>query len=130
MITLSGWSQKWTVYKQNNDTIISYNFTKDELKNFRIYVTDLEKYKELYRAEQIKSINKDSLLFIKDLRISIKDSLIAKTNKFIDEQNSELLKTKKLNKELEDKYNKSKKLHPYFLGGGLITGLIIGLILR
>ena len=130
MITLSGWSQKWTVYKLNNDTIISYNFTKDELKNFRIYVTDLEKYKELYRVEQIKSVNKDSLLFVKDLRIANKDSLIAKTSKFIDEQNSELLKTKKLNKELEDKYNKSKKLHPYFIGGGLITGLIIGLILR
>lgn len=130
MTTLNGWSQKWTVYKLNNDTIISYNFTKDELKNFRIYVTDLEKYKELYKIEQIKNVNKDSLLFVKDLRLANKDSLIVKTNKFIEEQNSELLKTKKLNKEVQDKYNKSKKIQPYLLGGGLITGLIIGLILR
>ena len=81
-----GWtqqSQKWTVWKNNNDTTITYNFTKEGLTNFRVYVTNLEKFSDLYKIEVIESSKKDSLLNIKDQRIINRDSVIVENKKFI-----------------------------------------------
>lgn len=45
------------------DTIIQYNFHKNDLKNLRIYIVDLEKYKSLFLTdEQIIAKQKEEIL--------------------------------------------------------------------
>ena len=128
-----GWtqqSQKWTVWKNNNDTTITYNFTKEDLTNFRVYVTSLEKFSDLYKIEVIESSKKDSLLNIKDQRIINRDSVIVENKKFILYQQSELQKVDKLNKDLQIKYQKQTKVIPYLMGGSALATLILCLLIK
>ena len=133
MSTPFGWtqqSQKWTVWKNNNDTTITYNFTKEDLTNFRIYVINLEKFSELYKIEVEESSKKDSLLNIKNQLIINKDSLINENKKFILYETSELEKVDKLNKDLQIKCQKQTRAIPYLMGGSALATLILCLLIK
>lgn len=101
LITLNGWtqqSQNWAIRVDNingKDTIITYNFTKQNLTNLRTYVTTLEMYKERYNinTEVIKTLsnevdkyklivnNKDEIIAAKASIISINNDMNAKLTK-------------------------------------------------
>ena len=120
---LCGWTQQsdlWTIWKSNNDTIVSYNFTKDNLKDLRIYIINLQKYKELYDLSE----QKDSL---NDLHI------FNFQNRIINDQQIILLRESEINKitlyaktqEVEKiKYKNKSKTIPYWFGGGILSGII------
>ena len=134
MSTLFGWTQsvepKWKIWKNNTDTILTFNFTKSEIINVRTYVTILEKNNELYKIEKIENSKKDSLLKVKDEKLANKDSIILTNYKFISWQDLEYKKVDNLNKQLIDKYNKQKKITPYLIGGSVVSTLIICLLLK
>lgn len=128
-----GWTQqsiKWTVWKNNNDTIITYNFTKVDLTNFRIYVTSLEEISELYTQEVKQSLEKDILLKIKDEKIALKDSTILANKNYVLYQNKELERVDKINKDLQIKYQNQSKAIPYLMGGSALVTLILCLLIK
>ena len=98
MITQNGWSQSlqnWTVSKESNDTIVKYNFKKEQLLDLRLYVTDLEYKLDLYSLEKQKSNLKDSLLINYKLQIGNYNNIIEKKDTIIKFQSSELFKSDK-----------------------------------
>ena len=51
LTTLYGWTQSsstWVISNNGVDTTIVYTFTKLELRDLRLYITDLEQISELY----------------------------------------------------------------------------------
>lgn len=128
-----GWTQqstKWTVWKDNNDTIITYNFTKVDLTNFRIYVTSLEEISELYTQEVKQSLEKDTLLKIKDEKIALKDSTILANKNYMLYQSKELERVDKINKDLQIKYQNQSKAVPYLMGGSALVTLVLCLLIK
>ena len=131
--TLSGWTQssntKWSVWKSNNDTIITYNFTKPELTNLHVYILNLEKDSKLYSLELLKSKEKDSLLSLKDTRLVYKDSIILESNKLIEYQRLEQAKLDKINADLKKAYARQKTIIPIVAGGSVLTTLLLCFLL-
>ena len=132
MSTLGGWSQSledWTVYKGNNDTIVDYNFKKDQLRNLRIYVTELERDRELGQLA-LKEVNiKSELINNLSKQILLKEDVILIKDSVITFQESELLKADEYAKQqerLKIKYQTATKYT--FIGGGVL-GIILCLIL-
>lgn len=117
------------MWKNNNDTIITYNFTKPELTNLRLYVTNLEKISELYNIELEISLKKDSLLQAKDERLTNQDSMLLLSKSMIDYQNLEYDKINKINKDLQIKIERQTKALPYLIGGTALTSMLICLML-
>lgn len=60
--------------------------------NLRIYVTELEKTKELYELDQSKNILKDSLIDNLKSQLINKDFIIINQDSIIKFQSSELIK--------------------------------------
>lgn len=60
--------------------------------NLRIYVTELEKIKELYELDQSKNILKDSLIDNLKSQLINKDFIIINQDSIIKFQSSELIK--------------------------------------
>ena len=132
MSTLGGWSQSlksWTVYQINSDTLVDYNFTKDQLKNLRIYVTELERTKEINDINLKEIDAKNDLISNLSKQINNRESTIAIKDSIITFQGSELTKADKFGKEQEQLKMKYKKGATYsFLGGGIV-GVLLCLIL-
>lgn len=130
--TLGGWSQSledWTVYKGNNDTIVDYNFTKDQLRNLRIYVTELERTEKLYIITLDEISVKDELINNLSDQIGNRESVISIKDSVITFQQSELKKSDEYGKKQEQLKMKYKKATGYsFIGGGVL-GIILCLIL-
>jgi hypothetical protein len=83
-ITLSGLSQSSEVWKitenSNKDTIIVFSMTKSEIMNLRMYVTELETYKDLNILNESLNKNlKDQLQVYKNL-VQSKDGTILTLN--------------------------------------------------
>lgn len=126
MTTLCGWtqsSQKWVIYQDSitNDTIVSYQFKKQEIRNLRTYITTLEEYENLYNLDEkiIKSLKKTTEDYNivnnnKDIIINTKD----KETKLLSDVNIQL------NKDIIKYKNKIRKW-PYFIGTGFIGGIIL-----
>jgi hypothetical protein len=135
LITQNGWSQSlqnWTVSKESNDTIVKYNFKKEQLLDLRLYVTDLEYKSDLYSLEKQKSNLKDSLLINYKLQIGNCNNIIEKKDTIIKFQSSELFKSDKWGKsqeKLKIKYKKQADKIPYSIGAGTLIGIILSLIL-
>lgn len=127
----NGWTQssKWTVWENNSDTVITYNFFKEDLLGLRLYVTDLEKYKELYEWSIEYTNIQDSLLSVKNSEIALKDSIILLNNKWIDEQKIEYNKLLEINSNVIKSYNRQKRSIPFIAGGSAAITLIVCLIL-
>ena len=70
----------------------------------RLFVTDLEKTKDLYVIVLKASSHKDSLILMKDLYILNRDSVIIEHTKFIEFQRKENNRLEALNKEIEKAY--------------------------
>lgn len=130
-----GWTQlqkNWVVVRSNNDTTITYNFSKDDLRNLRMYVVKLEGTAALYEESEkiitlqdstIKTLNK--LILNKDYMLRVADTTITDLNK-------ELLFAEKWGKEQEkmkQKYQKRSGNWYKWLGAGGIAGFVACLIL-
>jgi len=128
MTTVFGWSQSypnWIISKNNQDTIITYNFTKQEFTNLRLYVTGLEMNNELYQVEKQKSSLKDSLITNLKTQISNKDTIIS-----LEKKESKYLNDWGTTQEIQRiKAEKKNKAIPYFFGGGGVLGLLLGILL-
>lgn len=77
----SGWTQNWTVSKANNDTVLIYKFSKEQISNLHKYVVSLEDYKKINDLNEKIIINKDSIIAIDDKQIKLRDDVITKNNK-------------------------------------------------
>lgn len=136
MITQFGWTQSlknWTISKNNNDTIITYNFTKHELVNLRVYVTKLEETSDLYKISKQQSIVKDSIIKNQSQQVFNRDSIITDKTVIITNQKLDLVDLNKWAKTQEIqkiKYQKRAAAIPYWLGSGGIIGIILCLILH
>lgn len=132
---LSGWSQSlpnWTVWKQSNDTIITYNFTKSQLTKLRLYIISLEETRELYNIDQQLLDTKDSMLLNYRSQLNNNSFIIANKDSIITFQRVELLKADKWGKsqeQLKIKYKKQVSNIPYWFGGGTLLGIIMSILL-
>ncbi len=130
-----GWTQSlknWTITKSNQDTVITYNFTKEEFMNLRMYVTELERDSKLYKINEIELLKKDSIIENKQLQIMNKDSIIEFKDTIISIHTTELKKLDeqfKVEQELKIKFQKQATTIPYWLGGGGVLGFILCLLL-
>ena len=129
MSTLFGWSQSypnWTVSKNNSDTIITYNFTKMQFTNLRVYIVGLERDRELYIIETQRSELKDSVIMGLFTEVSIKDSirLIQEKKIFYLDNWGKVQEVEKI------KFQKQARAWPYWLGGGFISGVILCLLIK
>ena len=135
MSTLSGWTQQlqnWTISKSGQDTIITYNFTKQEFTNLRVYITGLERDHELYEIDEIELVKKDSIIKLQQEQIINKDSIILFKDTIINHQQIDFVKLEKWAKQQESlkiKYQKQASTIPYWLGGGGVLGFILCLML-
>jgi hypothetical protein len=111
------------VYKDSisNDTIVSYQFKKQEIRDLRTYVTKLEEFKDLYNLDEkiIESLKKTTenyktIIINKDIIIDTKD----KETKLLSDVNTQLTK------DLIKYKNRSRKW-PYFIGAGFIGGIVL-----
>jgi hypothetical protein len=133
--TLCGWTQplkNWTITKNKQDTIITYNFTKQEFTNLRVYITNLEHDHELYTVDKIELIKKDSIIKVQQTQITNKDSIIEFKDTIINYQTIDFNKLNKWAKQeelLKIKYQKQASTIPYCLGCGSILGFILCLLL-
>lgn len=100
---------RYTIGKSNPDTTITYTFTKPEARDFRYYVTDLEKYWELYKIEVQQSKVKDSIIVNKDIKLSNYKNIVIEKDSIIGHTNTMFNKADKLNKVQEVQINKYKK---------------------
>ncbi len=107
----------------NNDTIIEYNFTKESLKDLRLYIHKLEMVSELYTTCEDRLVGEQKSNII--LR-----SIIDKKDEEILDSNLKNYNLTILNKELSAKIDKQNKAIPYYLGGGFLGGLLLCLIVR
>ena len=120
---LFGSTPNWKIYETNSDTIIEYKFTKESLKDLRIYTHKLETVNELYSncEERLESTQNSN---------GILRSIIDKKDEEILDNNLKNYNLTILNKELSAKINKQNKAIPYYLGGGFLGGLLLCLIVR
>lgn len=107
----------------NNDTIIEYKFTKESLKDIRLYIHKLEMVNELYYncGDRLEGVQKSN---------DILKSIIDKKDEEILDTNLKNYNLTILNKELTVKINKQNRSIPYYLGGGFLGGLLLCLIVR
>ena len=132
MSTLSGWGQQsknWIVQKLNNDTIITYNFTKNDLRNLHVYVLSLEKVYELYNVDKKILSTKDSIILNYKKQIENRESVILTRDSLISYQSDKIVKLDKWGKEQENLKIKYKSQSKYFFGCGSIIGFVLCLIL-
>ena len=100
--------------------------------NLRIYVTELEKIKELYELDQSKNILKDSLIDNLKSQLINKDFIIINQDSIIKFQSSELIKLEEWGRNQEKlklKYKKRSDNWLYIFGSGTLIGGIICLLL-
>jgi len=134
MSTLVGWTQsspKWTVWKSNPDTIITYNYTKTDLTNVRLYVTGLEETRELYNIEIQQSKIKDSIIIEKNKKLDNFKNIVIEKDSIIGYTVTEFNKADKWGKSqevLKIKYKKQAARTPLFMGISSAIGFILCLL--
>ena len=102
------------------------------MTNLRIYVTELEKIKELYDIDQSKNLVKDSLIDNLKSQLINKDFIIINKDSIIRFQSSEINSLEKWGKEQEElKLKYKKRADNWFktLTEGAIIGGILCLLL-
>ena len=100
--------------------------------NLRVYVTELEKTKELYELDQSKNILKDSLIDNLKSQLINKDFIIINQDSIVKFQSSELIKLEEWGRNQEKlklKYKKRSDNWLYIFGSGTLIGGIICLLL-
>ncbi len=118
--------------KNKQDTIITYNFTKQEFINLRVYVTGLERDSKLYQIDEVELTKKDAIIKNQAIQIVNKDSIIEFKDSIISIRKMELSdldKQFKQEQQLKIKYQKQAATIPYWLGGGGVIGFILCLLL-
>lgn len=120
---LFGLTPDWKIYEMNNDTIIEYKFTKESLKDLRLYINKLEMINELYNTceDKLDGIQKSN---------GILRSIVDKKDEEILDSNLKNYNLTILNKELSAKIDRQNKAIPYYLGGGFLGGLLLCLIVK
>ena len=120
---LFGLTPNWKIYETNNDTIVEYKFTKESLKDLRLYINKLEMINELYNTcgDKLEGVQKSN---------DILKSIIDKKDEEILDSNLKNYNLTILNKELSAKITKQNKAIPYYLGGGFLGGLLLCLIVK
>lgn len=130
LTTLYGWTQSsstWVISNNGVDTTIVYTFTKLELRDLRLYITDLEQISELYdlsldineaREKQIVNLQKqvsnqsESLRLAKEV-FTLQQDELKKSDKLLQVQINETLK-----------YKRRAGQWPIWLGSGTVIGVI------
>lgn len=130
LTTLYGWTQSsstWVISNNGVDTTIVYTFTKLELRDLRLYITDLEQISELYdlsldineaREKQIVNLQKqvsnqsESLRLAKEV-FTLQQDELKKSDKLLQVQINETLK-----------YKKRAGQWPIWLGSGTAIGVV------
>lgn len=100
--------------------MIQYDFQKEELRDLRLYIVSLEKYKNLYEVDE-------QIIFKKDQQINLYKTVIDNQSdviKFNEDINSELSNINDKLTTQVDKYRKRSKKWPCYLGAGFIGGII------
>ena len=104
--TLPGWtqsSQKWTIrLGEKQDTVLQYNFSKSEIRNLRLYISELETCCEVANVnEQLLDVKDEETILLKRIIIN-KDSIISTQQSSLNSYrnintflNSEILKKEK-----------------------------------
>ena len=107
----------------NNDTTIEYKFTKESLKDLRLYIHKLEMTNELYNIceDRLENEQKSN---------EILRSIIDKKDEEILDSNLKNYNLTILNKELSAKIDKQNKAIPYYLAGGFLGGILLCLIVK
>jgi len=117
----------WAIIKDTqNDTLIKYQFTKEGVIKLRLKVNSLYKYKDLYKIDEV-IIHKQQLEIdiFKEVSENCKD--IVKLNE------DAITIYKQSNEKLIQQLNKSQKRAgrwPYWLGGGILGGVILCLSVK
>jgi hypothetical protein len=118
----NGWTQNWTVSQQGNDSIVSYKFTKNRIKNLRLYVTKLECNNDLYNYDESIINKKDSVINTYSSRIN-NDSIIINSKDSINVQTNIKLSNVKL--EYKNYKKKTVKRSIILVGASLLLGLLL-----
>lgn len=132
LTTLSGWTQSslnWKIIKSNTaigDTLIEYTFQKEDLKNLRVYVTTLQQYEQVYFINEKIIERLDTEVVNYQQLVNNKDAVITDQKKIIGM--FEEIDAKRV-KEIE-RYKKQAGKWPYWLGGGLLGGVILCLSIK
>ena len=135
MSTLVGWTQsspKWTVWKSNSDTIITYNYTKTDLTNVRLYITGLEETRELYNIEVQQSQVKDSIIAEKNKKLNNYSNIVIEKDSIIGYTVTQFTKADKWGKAQEVqkiKYKKQAARTPWLMGISSAIGFILSILI-
>lgn len=108
------------------DTLIEYAFQKEDLKNLRLYVTDLQHY------EQVYSINEEIIKRL-DLEIDNYKNLVNNKDAIISDQQKIMDMFKEIDAKREkeiQRYKKQAGKWPYWLGAGVLGGVILCLSIK
>lgn len=128
--TLSGWtqsSQKWTIsLNPRQDTVLQYNFSKSQIRNLRLYISELETCCETNNVNELLLDSKDQEVILLRKIITNKDSIITTQQNSL---NSYRNINSFLNSEILEKEKKSKTW-PLWLGGGFVGGVLVCLLLK
>ena len=120
---LYGSNPNWRIYEKNNDTIIEYDFVKEDLKNLRIYINSLEMYKELYyNSEETFKEFENSLSVFRKISEEQHETI---SNFTLLDYNNNIIIT-----QLKKDIKTSRKNSWYYLGGGIIIGGVVCLLMR
>lgn len=131
----NGWTQRltnWVIVKSNSDTNLVYTFSKTDIVNLRVYITQLEGNKELFDQNEKIIFLKNSTIEILNKMIINKDLMLMVADSTVSNLESQLLKAEIYGKKQEDlkiKYQLRSKNWPKWLGVGTVAGFMICLLL-
>ena len=130
LTTLNGWTQSssnWKIIKSNiGDTLIEYTFQKEDIKNLRLYITTLQQYEQVYFINEEIITRQDAEINAYKNLVDNKDEVIASQQKITDMfKEIDAKRTKEL-----ERYKKQANKWPYWLGGGILGGVILCLSIK
>lgn len=109
-----------------NDTVIQYDFHKNDLRNIRVYIITLEKYKK------ISDIN-EGIIKTQDNEINTLKLINNNQKVIIGNQEKQTVEYKDMTDALiKDlvKYKKRSDRWPYWLGGGFLGGILTCVLIK
>ncbi|MGV8961814.1 MAG: hypothetical protein ACOH2V_00265 [Candidatus Saccharimonadaceae bacterium] len=129
---LSGWTQSsknWTIIpdsEQVENPYIEFRYRNKDISNLRIYVTTLEKYRELY------DIN-EGIIFSQSKQLNTYKSIVINDSIAINAGREALNQSKLINDKLikqVTKYQRRTNRWPYWIGSGFLGGVILCLLVK
>jgi hypothetical protein len=117
---------KWSIItsKENKDTIIQYNFFKEDLRDLRLYISYLRS------IEEQNKINEE-LILKQELKLNEYQKVVDEKNSTIASQGVIIKTSKESNTLLDARLQKAEQRAnkwPLWLGGGLMGGFIGGML--